>query len=120
MTIADQMIATLMKKLDISEQEALQVIEDDKKIDKGEPLFEQTAEQKANSKLYRQGKAPTVYNFTPRERKADEDKRKLIELIAAAVGMVTEAEPTITRPEGQIDFEFGDRKFRVVLSAPRK
>lgn len=116
----NKQVATLMQKLNISEQEALQVIEDDKKIDKGEPLFEQTAEQKANSKLYRQGKSPTVYNFTPRERKTDEDKRKLIELIAAAVGMVAEAEPTITRPEGQIDFKFGDRKFRVVLSAPRK
>jgi hypothetical protein len=42
-----------MQTLDISEQEALELIEDDEKIDKGEKLFELTDEQKANSKKAR-------------------------------------------------------------------
>ena len=113
-------VQELMELLGCDEQTAKQVIADDEKINKGEKLFEQTAEQKAISKKYRQGdRKPTVYKLDKRERKADEDKRKLVELIAAAVGMVTETEPTVTNVERQIDFEFNGRKFRVVLSAPR-
>ena len=39
-------IELLMKCLDITEDEAIQVLKDDKAIDKGEKLFEQTPEQK--------------------------------------------------------------------------
>lgn len=113
-------VQEIMELLGCDEETAKQVIADDERIDKGEKLFEQTAEQKANSKKYRQGeRKPTVYVHTQRERKADDDKRKLVELIAAAVGMVTETEPTVTNIERQIDFEYNGRKFRVVLSAPR-
>lgn len=109
-----------MENLGCDYETAKQVVLDDERIDKGEKLFEQTAEQKANAKKYRQGdRKPTVYKLETRERKADADKRKLVELIAAAVGMVTETEPTVTNIERQIDFEFNGRKFRVVLSAPR-
>ena len=113
-------IKALMKNLGCDYETAKQVVLDDERIDKGEKLFEQTAEQKANSKKYRQGdRKPTVYKLDKRERKADADKRKLVELIAAAVCMVTETKPTVTNIERQIDFEFNGRKFRVVLSAPR-
>ena len=116
----NEQIEKIMRLLDCDYETAKQVIADDERIDKGEKLFEQTTEQKANSKKYRQGdRKPTVYKLETRERKADDDKRKLVELIAAAVGMVTEVEPTVTNIERQIDFEFNGRKFRVVLSAPR-
>ena len=115
-----EQVQEIMKLLGCDEETAKQVLADDERIDKGEKLFEQTAEQKANSKKYRQGdRKPTVYKLDKRERKADADKRKLVELIAAAVGMVTETEPTVTNIERQIDFEFRGRRFRVVLSAPR-
>lgn len=113
-------VQEMMTLLGCDEETAKQVIADDEKIDKGEKLFELTAEQKANSKKYRKAdRKPTVYKLDKRERKADEDKRKLVELIAAAVGMVAQAEPIVTNAERQIDFEFNGRKFRVVLSAPR-
>lgn len=116
----DNKVQEMMRLLGCDEETAKQVIADDERIDKGEKLFEQTAEQKANSKKYRQGeRKPTVYKLDKRERKADDDKRKLVELIAAAVGMATETEPTVTNVERQIDFEYNGRKFRVVLSAPR-
>lgn len=113
-------VQELMELLGCDEQTAKQVIADDEKIDKGEKLFEQTAEQKAISKKYRQGdRKPTVYKLDKRERKADVDKRHLIALLAATVNEITENEPTVTNIERQIDFEFRDRKFRIVLSAPR-
>ena len=115
----EKKIENLMKNLGCDYETAKQVLLDDERIDKGEKLFEQTAEQKAVSKKYRQGDRKKPIVLTPRERKADADKRKLVELLASAVGMVTEDEPTVTNAERQIDFEFNGRKFRVVLSAPR-
>ena len=113
-------IQDLMKNLGCDYETAKQVVLDDERIDKGEKLFEQTAEQKANSKKYRQGdRKPTVYKLETRERKADADKRQLIALLCASVGEVADNEPTVTNIERQIDFEFRGRKFRVVLSAPR-
>lgn len=109
-----------MENLGCDYETAKQVVLDDERIDKGEKLFEQTAEQKANSKKYRQGdRKPTVYKLETRERKADADKRQLIALLCASVGEVADNEPTVTNIERQIDFEFRGRKFRVVLSAPR-
>ena len=113
-------IKALMNNLGCDYETAKQVVLDDERIDKGEKLFEQTAEQKANSKKYRQGdRKPTVYKLDKRERKADVDKRQLIALLNASIEEIADNEPTVTNIERQIDFEFRGRKFRVVLSAPR-
>ena len=113
-------IKTLMENLGCDYETAKQVILDDERIDKGEKLFEQTPEQKANSKKYRQGdRKPTVYKLDKRERKADADKRQLIALLNASIEEIADNEPKVTNIERQIDFEFRGRKFRVVLSAPR-
>ena len=113
-------LENIMQLLGCSEEQAKQVIEDDKRIDKGEKLFELTAEQQVVAKKYRQGdRKPTVYNFNTRERKADNDKRELIALLNATLNEVTETEPTVTNPERQIDFLYKGKKYRVVLSAPR-
>ena len=110
----------LMQTLDISEQEALELIEDDEKIEKGEKLFELTDEQKANSKKARQTGTRTQTTPTKRERKEDTDKRFLISILYKALADNTnDAVVDITNPERQIDFEHNGRKFRVVLSAPR-
>ena len=110
----------LMHTLDISEQEALELIEDDEKIDKGEKLFELTDEQKANSKKARQTGTRTQTTPTKRERKEDTDKRFLISILYKALADNTnDAVVEITNAERQIDFEHNGRKFRVVLSAPR-
>ena len=108
-----------MENLGCDYETAKQVVLDDERIEKGEKLFEQTAEQKANSKKYRQGDRKKPIVLTPRERKADAEKRQLIALLCASVGEVADNEPTVTNIERQIDFEFKGRKFRVVLSAPR-
>ena len=120
MTDYEKRVDELVETLGCSIKEAEEIIADDEAIEKGAKLFEQTAEQKASSKKYRQGdRKPMVPNLPKKERKADDDKRKLVELLASAVGMVTENAPTVTNVERQIDFEFNGRKFRVVLSAPR-
>ena len=116
-------VQELVELLGCTEEQAKQIIESDKQVDKmsvRECESDLTAEQKASAKKARQGdRKPTVYKFDKRERKADTDKAKLVELLASAVGMVTQEQPTITNAERQIDFVFNDRKFRIVLSAPR-
>ena len=107
-------------KLGMTEAEAKEVLEADKRIDKGENLFEFSAEQKAVEKKMRQAdRAPTVYNFNKRERKPNEPKRELIALLREALeGVSNEIE--VTNIERQIDFIYEGNKYRIVLSAPRK
>ena len=113
-----EQVKNLMKALDITEQEALELIKDDEKIEKGEKLFELTDEQKANSKKARQTGTRTQTTPTKRERKADTDKREIIQNLDEVLTDFCD-DVKVTNPERQIDFEFNGRKFRVVLSAPR-
>ena len=114
-----------METLDLTEEQALELIETDKEIDKGAKLFELTPEQEKASKKARATGTRTQTTPTKRERKADPDKQFLIDLIHKALAASDDPKftelPTIetTNPERQIDFVYNDRKFRVVLSAPR-
>lgn len=112
----------LMTVLELTEEEALQLIADDEKIDKGEKLFELTAEQKKSSKTARQvARAVNAYGKTViREKKVDEDKREIINLIAETVENLTdEGTVYINNPEREIEFVKGNKKYKVVLSCPR-
>ena len=113
----NEKLLQLMQTLDLTEDEAQELLADDERIDKGEKLFELTEEQKANSKKARQTGTRTQTTPTKRERKEDTDKRFLIAEIVKALAECDKVE--ITNPERQIDFEFSGRKFRIVLSAPR-
>lgn len=115
------MINKLMKNLGITEEEARQVLADDNAIDKGAKLFELTPEQVQASKEARQvARKPTAYNFTKRERKTDNDKRCLINILASTLTDQEEVDGLeITNQEREMIFTFGGRKFKIVLSAPR-
>ena len=115
-------------KLGTTEAEAKEVLEADKRIDKGENLFEFSAEQKAVEKKMRQAdRTPTVYNFQKRERKSDNDKRFLIDSIVWMLTTndgdgdpVNATEIDVINPEREVEFIYNNRKFKIVLSAPRK
>ena len=117
-----------LMNLGMSEAEARQVLEDDKRIDKGENLFELSPEGKAVEKKMRQAdrKKPFVPDLKPRERKPNEAKRELIQLLYDSLReSLKESEdnyqdPIITNQERQIDFVYQGVNYRIVLSAPRK
>lgn len=111
----DERIAHLMKTLDLTEEEAREMLATDEAIDHGADPFPQTVEQKKASKEARSTGTRT-YTFTKRERKPDEDKRFLIQTFAS---LLADEETVITNPERQIDFNYNGRHFRLVLSAPR-
>ena len=113
-------IDELSKILDITQAEVLEMLKDDERIDKGEKLFELDAELEKGAKKARQ--APRSANSTPtkRERKADTDKSFLIGLIKDTLNECGEiANLTIVNQERELTFELNDRKFKIVLSAPR-
>lgn len=112
-------IDLLMKNLGITESEAIEVLKADQQIDKGEKLFELTAEQSKASKQARiVPRTPTAYNFTKRERKADDSKRELIDLLVESLTpRVNNLD--VVNAERELTFIYNDRKFKIVLSAPR-
>lgn len=117
----EERIKLIMKNLECSREEAIQVIKDDEAIDKGEKMFELSKEQKKASKQARSTGTKAETERKPRERKVDNTKRDLINKIAAAVEDFEQVESMeITNAEREINFVCDGRKFKIVLSAPRK
>lgn len=115
----EKRVVELMHLLQCSREEALQVIEDDKRIDRGEKLFELDAEAEKNAKKARtMPRQPTVYTFTPRERKADNDKRYLINEIFKLLELQG-VQVSVTNQERELTFNYNNRKYKIVLSCPR-
>lgn len=109
-----------MQKLGMSEEEIADVLESDKRIDRGEKLFELDPELEKGAKKARQAdRKPTAYNFQKRERKADTGKRDLISALVGAVAPLADGEVEVTNIEREFVFTVDGRKYKVVLSAPR-
>ena len=110
-----------LMKLGLSEAEAQQVLEDDKKIDRGEKMsFDISKTQEKETRKYRQtDRKPTVYNWKKRERKPNEAKREIIQVLDDALCDLADNVEVINL-ERQLEFELDGVRYRVVLSAPRK
>ena len=113
----------LSKTLKISIPEAKEVLEMDKRIDRGEKLFELPPELEAGAKKARRADRKKV-ETVKRERKPDEDKRELIQYL---VNSLYDAYPdldlgniTITNPEREMEFTYNGIKYRLTLMRPRK
>lgn len=115
-----------MKTLDIPEAEAIQLVMDDKAVDKGEKLFELSAEQKKVAKKYAATgtKKRTVYKFdTAKKKKENPVKQKIITEIERFLNENSEicAEMIqITNAERQIAFKIGENDYELTLVQKRK
>lgn len=115
-----------MKVLDIPEAEAIQLVMDDKAVDKGEKLFELSAEQKKVAKKYAGTgtKKRTVYKFdTAKKKKENPVKQKIITEIERFLNENSEicAEMVqITNAERQIAFKIGENDYELTLVQKRK
>ena len=114
----------LAKTLNITLEEAKQLQETDKAIDRGEKLFELPPELEAGAKKARRADRKKV-ETVKRERKPDEDKRELIQYLE---GKLEDAHHydmdldniTITNPEREMEFTYNGIKYRLTLMRPRK
>lgn len=121
---------SLMGYLHLSEEEALEVIEADRKIDKGEPCdFDLDEEHMKVAKEYakinakKEKKAPTVYKFDKRERKANPTKQGIIEELAKFLteqSDIAYENVVVTNAERQIAFSIGEDNFELTLVQKRK
>lgn len=117
-----EQIKRIMEGLRCSEEEAREIYQADQAIDKGEKLFELSAEEKKASKQARQApRKPTAYNFdtSKRQRKADNEKAEVVEILRDALLADGARNVAMTNPEREFTFEFKGRKMKIVLSVPR-
>lgn len=129
----EEMVISHMLNLGISREEAEQLIEDDKRIDRGEKLFELTEEQKKAEKEARSGLGENGNKNKAKVRdvKVDTDKAEVIALIKSALSRawISNEKGTenkyldieVVNNEREIVFKVNEtnRKLKIVLSAPR-
>ena len=106
-----------LKNLGLTDEEIADVVESDKRIDKGEKLFELPEELKKGAKKARNAGNCKGYTKANREKKVDLDKGKLIGDLLDGIGYAENVE--IVNREREFTFEYKGRKFKVVLSCPR-
>lgn len=110
--------AEKMRKLGFSEAEIKDVLMADKRIDRGEKLYELDDDLKAGAKKARQAdrkqSAPVK-----RERKIDNDKLFLIDAIVNNLQQNDCIDFNIVNPEREFCFNYNGKKYKIVMSLPR-
>ena len=121
MTLTEKRIAQIMTSLHCSREEALDIIETDRRIDKGAKLFELDDSQKQAAKQARQApRTPTVYKFTQRERKAKPEKAQICGAMIEGLKALGVADLDVVNEEREFMFTFNGTKYKVTLACPRK
>ena len=121
----DEAVERLMKSGQYSLAEATEIAIDDWRIDHGdrcewEPTVEEEKAMRKATKVVGERKKSAAP--VKRERKEDEVKQALINLLAGALGAYGEdiADIEITNKERMIAFTVGDDSFEVMLTKKRK
>lgn len=118
MTKAEKLqLHRIMENLDCDEETAKEIMETDKRIDKGEKLFELPEELKKGAKKARNAGNCNGYTKANREKKVDTDKGKLIADLLDGIPYAENVK--IVNREREFTFTFRGRKFKIVLSCPR-
>ena len=105
----------------MTEAEAEETLLYDEAVEKGESTeYDLTAEQAKVAKKYTavDTKKRTEYTFSKRERKPNETKRELIEILKKALENA-QIEPNVSNIERQIDFLYENKQFSITLTEHR-
>ena len=113
-----------LRKLGLTDAEIADVLKTDKEIDRGANPFPLTAEQEKASKDARQAdRKPTVYKLDntngKRSKKTDDTKKFLLSALIDGIEESTGGKVEVLNDEREFVFHFNEKKFKVVLSAPR-
>lgn len=119
----ESQVQKLMRILNCSEEEALQVLADDKAIDQGQRMsFDLSAEEEKKAKKYANTGTRKASN-TPKVRKENPTKSGIITEIATFLMENSDFSPEnveITNKERQIAFKIGDNAYELTLVQKRK
>ena len=120
-----------MRVLDVSAEEADEILKADKAIDRGERVsFDLSPEQEKIAKIFanldtKKRKKPTVYNLDARGKARKENPTKA-SIIAELAKFLTETSENacemveITNKERQIAFKIGENAYELTLVQKRK
>lgn len=124
----EEQIQLFMKKLDLTREEAIQLIADDKALNKADcKLGLLTTEQEKVSKSMRKSstkpKSDEVVNAygkkQTRVKKTNQEKAELINILTEALAAIG-AEISIDNPERLFDFNYNGTHYRITMSVPKK
>lgn len=115
-------IEKMMKNLDLTREEAIELIKADEEVDKMTSSkqwdSDLTEEQKKVIKDTKKTGRKISETPTKREKKVDNTKKMLIETLKNSLEMATDFE--ILNDEREFTFIVNGEKYKVVLSKPRK
>jgi hypothetical protein len=114
----EEKIQKLMKSLNISREEAIELMEEDKAIDRGEKLYELPKELQAGAKKARQ--ADRKQTTVKREKKPKPEKEELCSAMIDGLRELGLDEFNIINPEREFEFHKDGVRYKVILSCPRK
>ena len=115
----EEKIQKLMKSLNISREEAIDLIEEDKRIDRGEKLYELDPELEKGAKKARQADRKKSDTPTKRERKPKPEKAEICSAMMAGLAELGVVDFNITNPEREFLFTHNGTKYKVTLACPR-
>ena len=115
----EKLIAKHMKLLGCSREEAIQLIEDDKRIDKGEKLFELDPELEKGAKKARQADRKVSTTPVKREKKAKPEKAEICSAMMNGLKSLGVDDFNITNAEREFLFVHNGTKYKVTLACPR-
>ena len=121
MRTREDRIKAVMIAANCSYEDAVQVIEDDEAIDKGErldwePTIEEEKEMRKATRL-KVDRKPSGER-KPREREADTDKREIVAKVAEAMGQYENVE--IANVEREVTFVIDGAEYSLTLTKHRK
>ena len=106
-----------LRKCGIPEAEWAELEATDKRIDRGEKLYELDPELEKGAKKARQADRKPAER-KPREKKQDADKETLLNALFSAILPMCESYE-VTNPEREFSFTHNGKKYKVVLICPR-
>ena len=114
----ENQIEKLMKSLGISREEAIELMEEDRRIDRGEKLYELDPELEKGAKKARQ--ADRKKTEVKREKKPKPEKAELCSAMMDGLRELGLDEFNIINPEREFEFHKDGVRYKVILSCPRK
>lgn len=106
-----------LKNLGLTDEEIADVVETDRRIDKGEKLFELPPELEKGAKKARMSGNTKGYT---REKKVDVEKRAIIQCMSEIAENLADNDTIeIVNPEREFTFVYKGKKYKIVLSCPR-
>lgn len=114
----EEKIQKLMKSLNISRDEAIELMEEDKRIDRGEKLYELNPELEKGAKKARQ--ADRKQTTAKREKKPKPEKEEICSAMMDGLRELGVEDFEIINPEREFIFHKDGTKYKVTLACPRK